>query len=186
MVAARSLTGALIMKSLTTVLLASLSLAGAAHAGEVHQPFVLTAYSNGAGGSNLLAGKYELALTEIRASKNNMITASTYATNLCVAHTAMRHWNEARVACDAAIKDAERRKPRGFVSPLSDAVDHNTYIAIAYSNRAVVHWLSKEAVPAAEDLAKAHKRAPQADFVVRNILAFKAPHRALPQVAVTE
>jgi hypothetical protein len=115
-----------------------------------------------------------------------MITASTYATNLCVAHTAMRHWNEARVACDAAIKDAERRKPRGFVSPLSDAVDHNTYIAIAYSNRAVVHWLSKEAVPAAEDLAKAHKTAPQADFVVRNILAFKAPHRALPQVAVTE
>jgi hypothetical protein len=174
------------MKSLTAVALATLSLAGAAHATEAHKPFVLTAYSNGAGGKNLLAGKYELALTEIEASKNNTIMASTHATNLCVAQTALRHWNEARVACDAAIKDAVRRKPRGFVSPLSDAVDHDTYIAIAYSNRAVVHWLSKEAVPAAEDLAKAHKMAPHADFVARNILAFKAPHRALPQVAVTE
>jgi hypothetical protein len=174
------------MKSLTAVALATLSLAGAAQATETHQPFVLTAYSNGAGGSHLLAGKYELALTEIQRSKNNMITASTYATNLCVAQTGLRHWNEAKIACDAAIKDAERRKPRGFVSPLSDAVDHNTYIAIAYSNRAVVNWLSKEAVHAAEDLAKAHKMAPQADFVARNITAFRAPHRALPQVAVTE
>jgi hypothetical protein len=174
------------MKSLTAVLLASLSLAGAALAAEERKPFVLTAYSNGAGGDNLLAGKYELALAEIQRSKNNMILASTYATNLCVAHTGLRHWSEAKTACDAAIKDAEQRKPRGFVSPLSDAVDHNTYIAIAYSNRAVVNWLSKEAVHAAEDLAKAHKMAPQADFVARNITAFKAPHRALPQVAVTE
>jgi hypothetical protein len=174
------------MKSFTAVLLASISLAGAAHGADAHQPFVLTAYSNGAGGKHLLAGKYALALAEIQASKNNMITASAYPTNLCVAHTGLRHWNEAKMACDAAIKDAERRKPRGFVSPLSDAEDHNTYIAIAYSNRAVVHWLSKEAVPAAEDLAKAHKMAPQADFVARNIMAFKAPHRALPQVAVTE
>jgi hypothetical protein len=174
------------MKSLTALVLASLSLAGAAQAAEERKPFVLTAYSNGAGGANLLAGKYEHALTEIERSKNNMITASSYATNLCVAHTALRHWSEARVACDAAIKDAERRKPRGFTSPLGDAAEHDTYIAIAYSNRAVVHWLSKEAVPAAEDLAKAHKMAPRADFVVRNIMAFKAPHGALPQVAVTE
>jgi hypothetical protein len=174
------------MKSLTAALLATLSMAGAAQATEMHAPFVLTAYINGAGGENLTAGKYELALTEIQRSKNNMILASTYATNLCVAHTALRHWSEARVACDAAIKDAERRKPRGFVSPLSDAADHDTYIAIAYSNRAVVHWLSKEAVPAAEDLAKAHRMAPRADFVARNIMAFKAPHRAAAQVAVTQ
>jgi len=169
------------------VALATLSLAGAAaQAADEHTPFVLTAYINGAGGENLVAGKYAVALGEVQGSKANPITASSYQTNLCVARTALRQWNEARVACAAAIKDAERSKPRGFYgSSLGDAAQHNTYIAIAYSNRAVVNWLSKETVAAAEDLAKAHKLAPQADFVARNVAAFKAPHDTVRQVAVT-
>jgi hypothetical protein len=170
-----------------TVLLATLSLAGAAaQAADEKIPFVLTAYINGAGGESLIAGNYDAALSEVQRSRHNTLLASTYQTNLCVAQTALRHWNEARVACDAAIKDAVRNKPRGFANgSLSEANLHNTYIAIAYSNRAVVNWLSKEAVAAAEDLAKAHKLAPQADFVARNMTAFKAPHDTVRQVAVT-
>jgi hypothetical protein len=36
-----------------------------------------------------------------------------------------------------------------------------------------VHALSKEIVGSAEDLAEAHSLAPQSDYVVRNIEAFK-------------
>jgi hypothetical protein len=170
-----------------TVLLATLSFTGVAQGADEKKPFVLTAYINGAGGASLLAGKYDLALTEVQRSKNNTLMASTYQTNLCVAHTAMRHWNEARLACDAAIKDAVRNKPRGFANgSLSEAALHETYIAIAYSNRAVVNWLSKETVAAAEDLAKAHRLAPRADFVARNLTAFKAPRGDVAQVAIAK
>jgi hypothetical protein len=170
-----------------TVLLATLSFTGAAQAAdEAKKSFVLTAYANGPGGKSLLARNYEQGLAEVHQSKHNALMASSYKTNLCVAQTGLRHWNEARTACDAAIKDALERKPRGFANgSLSDSKRHDTYIAIAYSNRAVVNWLSKESVAAAEDLAKAHKLAPDADFVARNVAAFKSP-RDVAQVAIAK
>jgi hypothetical protein len=50
------------------------------------------------------------------------------------------------------------------------------FLAIAYSNRAVLHWLSKDAVAAARDLAEAAALTPKADFVARNITALRSPH----------
>lgn len=170
-----------------TVLLATLSFTGVAQATDVtKKSFTLTAYANGPGGRNLLARNYEQGLVQVKEAKHNPLMADAYMTNLCVAQTGLRHWNEARVACDAAIKDALARKPRGFANgSLSDSKRHDTYIAIAYSNRAVVNWLSKESVAAAEDLAMAHKLAPDADFVASNVAAFKAP-RDVAQVAVAQ
>jgi hypothetical protein len=170
-----------------TVLLATFSFAGiSARAAEEKKPFVLTAIVNGAGGESLVAGNYELALKQIKASKYNTIVASTIPINLCVAHTAMRNWSAARAACDAAVNHALSTSPRSsYGDGLSAIQDHRNTIAIAYSNRAVVNWLSKETVAAAEDLAKAHKLAPDAQFIASNIEAFKAP-RDVAQVAIVQ
>jgi hypothetical protein len=169
-----------------TVLLATLSLAGAAQAADAKKPFVLTAFVNGAGGKSLMSGGYELALKQIHSARHNSILASTVPTNMCVAHTMLRHWTDAKAACDAAITTALRSRPRSsYGAALSEMKDHETTVAIAYSNRAVVNWLSKEAVAAAEDLAQAHKLAPDARFVAQNMEAFKAP-REVAQVAVAK
>jgi hypothetical protein len=170
-----------------TVLLATLSLAGAAaQAADAKKPFVLTAFVNGAGGKSVIAGRYELALKQIHGARHNTILASTIPTNMCVAHTMLRHWNDAKAACDKAITTALQSRPRtSYGAALSEIREHETTVAIAYSNRAVVNWLSKEAVAAAEDLAKAHKFAPEAPFVASNMEAFKAP-REVAQVAVAK
>lgn len=170
-----------------TVLLATLSLASAAaQAADAKKRFVLTAFVNGAGGSSLIAGEYELALKQIHGARHNSILASTIPTNLCVAHTMLRHWSDAKSACDKAIVTALRSRPRSsYGAALSEMKEHETTVALAYSNRAVVNWLSKEAVAAAEDLAQAHKLAPDARFVAQNMEAFKAP-REVAQVAVAK
>jgi hypothetical protein len=48
---------------------------------------------------------------------------------------------------------------------------HNDYVALAYSNRAVLHWLANDQTSAEKDLAKAEALAPKADFVARNLSA---------------
>jgi hypothetical protein len=44
-------------------------------------------------------------------------------------------------------------------------------VAIAYANRAVLHWLTDDTHSAASDLAQAKRFAPKADFVTRNLAA---------------
>ena len=54
------------------------------------------------------------------------------------------------------------------------------YLAVAYANRAVMHWLSSEDAAARQDLAQAQELAPGADFVDRNLVALKE-HAELAQ-----
>lgn len=48
------------------------------------------------------------------------------------------------------------------------------YPALAYSNRAVLEWISSDEAAARKDLAKAQKVAPQSDFVAQNLAALEA------------
>jgi cell division inhibitor SulA len=45
----------------------------------------------------------------------------------------------------------------------------DTGVAVAYSNRAVMHWLSSNAAAAHNDLVNARKFGPDAAFVMRNL-----------------
>jgi hypothetical protein len=148
--------------------------AGAQATQTVHPKLVLTAYTNGAGGETLLKGNYSQALTEIkRARPQMMIAAGAKATNLCVAYTAMKQLTEAKVACNTAVKQA--KYDRLSASRFSLSTTHeNSYIAIAYANRAVVHMLSKDEASAKADLEKAKALAPEAEFVSRNVAAIDA------------
>jgi len=46
---------------------------------------------------------------------------------------------------------------------------------LPYSNRAVLRWLSGDMTAAEQDLAKAKRLAPKADFVARNLTALHEP-----------
>jgi hypothetical protein len=173
-------------RAVSLLVASSLLVATGAQAAETaHTPFVLTAYSNGAGGTSLINGKYAAALTEIQHYKAQMMIASSAkANNLCVAYAATRQLAEAKVACDAALKAAKYDKLSS--SRFTPGNSHeNSYIAIAYTNRAVVHMLSRDDAAAKADLAKAQALAPQADFLARNLAAVSSSRSTIAQLEVT-
>jgi tetratricopeptide (TPR) repeat protein len=158
-----------VLRSVSLLVASTLLIASGAQATQTARPkLVLTAYSNGAGGENLLKGNYAEALSEIRHYRPQMmIAASAKVTNLCVAYTALKQLDQAKVACDAALKQAKYDKVDASRFSLNTMYE-NQYVAIAYANRAVVHMLSKDEASAKADLEKAKVLAPRADFVARN------------------
>jgi hypothetical protein len=151
---------------------------GAQAAERAHTPMVLTAYSNGAGGSNLLKGNYTDALAEIQHYKPNaMLPASAKATNLCVAYAVTKQLSAAKDACNAALKQAkyDRLTASRYAS---GATQENAYVAVAYSNRAVVHMLAKDEASAKADLERAKVLAPNAEFVSKNAIAVASKSRS--------
>ena len=153
--------------------LALMLMSGAALADRAHQ-FVFTAYSDGAGGADVIAGRYRAALEELKGSPGSMeFDSSASNTNRCVAYSMTLRWQEARAACDAAVRAAKEQQnmtPSWLVWNRG-ALDEE--LALAYANRAVLHWLSHEEVAAQQDLATARDLAPQADFVARNVAALE-------------
>jgi hypothetical protein len=169
---------------ITSVVVTALCATTAAQAAPA-QGFVLTAYSDAVGGERLLSGQYSAALVQIRGAKTGAGGAEVVRkTNACVAYAVLGKLSEARVACDAALAAAtlDRSHAKGVVSRSRSEEDSS--VAIAYSNRAIVHSLSNEAVGSAEDLAEAHSLAPQSAYVVRNIAAFKQAPGSLTQLEV--
>jgi hypothetical protein len=141
---------------------------------ESAQSYVLTAYSDAVGGSQLLSGQYSAALVQIRDARGSSVSPDLVKeTNACVAFAMLRRLDEAHAACDAAVTaaTADRSHAGGVVS--KSRLQENAAVAIAFSNRAIVHALSNEAVGSAEDLADAHSLSPQSEVVVRNIAAFR-------------
>jgi len=164
--------------------LAAVLLSGpAAYAAEQPRAFVLTAYSNGVAGRTILAGDYQSAIKQLTGHVSEpTLEASTANTNRCVAYSMTKQWEAARVACDAAIKDArdESASLPGWMQWA--ARRHDDYVAVAYANRGVMHWLAKDVSAAQLDLAKAEALSPKADFVARNLEALRA-RNALAQLA---
>ena len=150
-----------------------LATAGAAHAATSH-PLVLTAYINGPAGRMLVDGQYEAALGVLsKDTQRTHMSETMVTTNLCVAYTAQKDFAKAKVACDAAVAAAKAEKP--FTnSDLYGQAQYKESLAVAYANRAVMRWLQKDGVNAAEDLAKAHTLAPKAPFISRNLAALES------------
>jgi len=140
--------------------------AGACGAEESHKA-VLSAYTNGAAGASLLAGDYASVIRRLNghgaAFHEDVVAGST---NLCVAFIMTRHWEAAQAACDEALALAQLH---GGGPTLYTRRDHDEQIALAYSNRAVLHWLQSQRDSAASDIAKAQALAPQASFVSQNV-----------------
>jgi hypothetical protein len=139
---------------------------------------MLVSFIDAPGGKALLAGKADRALQQL--GDQDPRSDNTLAlNNLCVAHTALRQWTEARTSCDAAVSAAAAMHRSVVVRWPNDR--HrlaNNVAAAVYSNRAVMNWLSLDTVAAQGDFARARTIAPKAGFVVRNAeLATRLPAR---------
>jgi tetratricopeptide (TPR) repeat protein len=144
---------------------------GAALADGAHR-FVFTAYSDAAGGADVVAGRYQAALEELEHHRDIMdLDPSAANTNRCVAYSMTLHWQEARTACDAAVHAAAEQQRSAQASWLPSSNIES--LAVAYANRAVVNWLSHDDAAARQDLAKARELSPRATFVAQNLAALK-------------
>jgi hypothetical protein len=175
----------MLAKSATAVAIASVLSVAAAHASDVaSSPMVLTAYENAAGGESVLKGQYDAALKDIKRDRSMGSTAySAKQTNLCVTYAVMKQIADAKIVCDAAVKSAryDRLSSQRY-SP--GTVRENAYVAIAYTNRAVVHILAKDMESAKSDLARAKALAPTAEFVSKNLAAVQNSGSKIAQLDV--
>jgi hypothetical protein len=132
------------------------------------KPLILASYTDARGGPALVRGNMERALEQIHAVKFGSNTTSVL-TNQCVALTVLRQWSLAGEACDAAVDRALKARARAVQSFGAPRRLADTAVAVAYSNRAVMHWQSKNAAAAHHDLDSARKFGPDAAYVMRNL-----------------
>lgn len=161
----------------------SILAATAAHAADVTAPkMVLTAYINGAGGESVMAGKYDTALTEIKRDRSSGSDAYTAKiTNQCVTYTLMKQLQQAKSACDDALRSAKYDRQSALRHSLGSRIQ-NSYVAIAYANRAVVQMMAKNPEAAKSDMARAKSLAPDAQFVSDNLLAMESSASKIAQL----
>jgi Flp pilus assembly protein TadD len=153
-----------------------------AFAADQSHSFELTAFSNTVAGTSLVRGDYETALAQLQIDARTLARDSV-STNRCVAYTAMHELSAARQSCDEAIRDAQHQLTSLPMSEAWARSSYRDYLALAYSNRAVLNWLSNDAAAAQADLKKAAAVAPKAEFVARNLTALES-HNAVAQVKV--
>jgi hypothetical protein len=159
-------------------------IASAAPAAEATDPFVFVAYSNRTGGDELSTGDYGNAAQALR-GQATMADPQALDTNRCVAYTMTKQLVQARLACDAAVAQAHRADDAMLSFSAQTRRQSDAAAAVAYSNRAVMHWLDSDMAAAGVDLAKAQALAPQASFVVRNLSALQAHQNVASQTTAT-
>jgi hypothetical protein len=132
------------------------------------KPLILASYLDARGGLALVRGRTERALEQIHARKSGPVSAAEL-TNQCVAYTVLRQWPEAGDACDAAVEGALLQREQANKLHYWDRKRADAVTAAAYSNRAVMHWLSGDESAAQENLSSARRLSPNAAYVKRNL-----------------
>ncbi len=166
---------------------ASLLVGECAQAGEQSHNFVLTAYSDAKGGSDLVSGNYEEATKALRYHASlSAFDSSTSSNNRCVALTVTKQLDAARAACDQAVRDAQHEKASLPSYQYWARKLENDYLAVALSNRAVFHWMSADNAGAAADLKRASMLSPKAAFVERNQAALEYSRVAVVPTKVAQ
>jgi hypothetical protein len=152
----------------------SLLLGSAVPAAEPSHNFVLTAYSNGKGGAELISGDYAAAARTLHYHPSFAASEpSSTSNNRCVALAVTKQWDSAKTACDEAVRDAQHEKAALPSYQYWARHLENDYVAVALSNRAVFHWLSSDSQAAADDLKKAEALSPKSTFIERNRVALE-------------
>ena len=163
----------------------SLLLGSAVQAADGAHNFVLTAYSNGVGGADLVSGNYAAASEALHhGSAPSGLDASATSSNRCVALTMTKQWDSAHIACDQAVRDAQQERAMLPSYQYWARKAKNDYLALALANRAVLHWMASDSSAAANDLKRAEGLAPKADFVTRNRAALEYSHTEVARVSV--
>jgi tetratricopeptide (TPR) repeat protein len=146
-------------------------LAGSAAYADETGHFELTAFSNGPAGTALTSGDYNTALVQLQHAHS--LDTDTTSTNRCVAYSVTRRTDEARIACDTAVREAQMELSSLPVSMQWARAEYRDYLAVAYSNRAVLNWMLNDTRAAQSDLKRAAAISPKATFVARNETALE-------------
>jgi hypothetical protein len=153
--------------ALQLALAGALVIGSTAFAADEAHTFELTAFSNGTGGKALVSGDYNTAQHEL-GGHHVSLDAETATTNRCVVYTVTRQIEAAHAACDAAVREAQQEITSLPVSMSWARSDYRDYLALAYSNRAVLNWVTNDSAAAQADLKRAAAVSPKAEFVARN------------------
>lgn len=152
--------------------LAALLLAGTAAQAASDPHFELSVYLDAPGGQELVSGDYAGATRALGAGANVAAAdEAAVSTNRCVLLTMTQHLAAARAACDAAVAQIEADRLALKANELVTRQVLGESLAIAYSNRAVVKWLSTDATGAAQDLARARALSAAQVLIDRNVAA---------------
>jgi len=170
-------------RALQLALAGALLVGSTAFAADEPHTFELTAFSNGTGGRALVSGDYNTAQQELSAHHQSL-DVETAATNRCVVFTVTRQIEAAHAACDKAVREAQQEIASLPVSLSWARSDYRDYLALAYTNRAVLNWVTNDSAAAQSDLKKAAAVSPRAAFVARNLSALQN-HAAVAQVSVS-
>ncbi len=172
-------------RAVSVGILTSAIIVTAARAAETPAPFVFVAYSNRTGGEKLASGDYATASQAVYGGAPRALMPDPQAldTNRCVAYTMTQQLSLARTACDAAVRDTREADSSAPSFSPQTRRQSDVAAAVAYSNRAVLHWLDADLKAAQADLARAQALAPQASFVTRNVSAMRTRQNVIPQHA---
>jgi hypothetical protein len=130
------------------------------------KPLILASFTEARGGLALERGHTERAVEQIYSRKFGRPSGAEL-TNLCVARTVQRQFEQAREVCDAALSRAVDERTNLDVR-FGSRIATKQAVAVAYSNRAVMHWLEGDAIAAHNDIVMARNLAPTSTFVARN------------------
>jgi Flp pilus assembly protein TadD len=162
---------------------AALLAGSAAHAADQPRNFELGAYSNTLAGDSLVRGNYDAAFQQLAIDEHSFLNPAAVTTNRCVALIMTRKFEEARKACNAAVSAAKLDIVSMPVTMTFARQEYRDYLALAYSNRAVLDYVTNDAAAAQADLKKAESVSPKAQLVARNLSVLQS-HNAVAQVAV--
>jgi hypothetical protein len=90
----------------------------------------------------------------------------------------------AHVACDKAVREAQQEIASLPVSLSWARSEYRDYLALAYTNRAVLSWVTNDSAGAQSDMKKAAAVSPKAAFGARNLSALQN-HAAVAQLSVS-
>jgi hypothetical protein len=163
---------------------AALLAGSAAHAADQPRNFELAAFSNTLAGDSLVRGNYDAAFQQLAIDAHSLTASpATIATNRCVTLIMTHKFEEAHAACNAAVSAAKLEIVTMPVSMTWDRQEFRDYLALAYSNRAVLDYLTNDTIAATADLKKAESVSPKAGLIARNLTVLQS-HNAVAQVAV--
>lgn len=138
-------------------LLAAVLLSGTARAGTDDPVFTMNAIQDAASGKAILAGRYAAAIDRIDVTRGSAINRFFAANNLCVAQVKAGELAAAAESCDLAVASI-RSAMDGLRSGLHYApreLAYRKFLAIALSNRGVLHAVAGDPSLAHADFADA-------------------------------
>lgn len=132
--------------------------------------FTMTTIIDSAHGAEIAAGEYEQAIEKI-AAVNDGVDTFFYSTNLCVAYTKTGNLDDALLACEAAVEQADSISFdwRSDLSKSSQERSRRKFLALALSNRGVLRAAMGDVELARQDFVEAQSARARLSVVKTNL-----------------